>query len=113
MVSLSLILVDGSAAEGDREHISRGCSMVMLGTQRLVSGRDAMQQLMEAEDLKEHCLEVLEQVSEQHETLLITRDGLAVAKLVSVTWTQEEAEDRSGRISVDDVVVPMEVAWES
>ncbi len=72
-----------------------------------------MQQLMEAEDLKEHCLEVLSQVSEQQEALLITRDGLAVAKLVSVSWTQEEAEDRSGRISVDDIVVPMEVAWES
>jgi antitoxin (DNA-binding transcriptional repressor) of toxin-antitoxin stability system len=72
-----------------------------------------MQQLIEAEELKEHCLDLLEQVAEQQETLVITRDGHAVAKLVSVSWTPEEADDRSGRVSVDDIVVPMEVAWES
>ncbi len=71
-----------------------------------------MQQLIEAEELKEHCLDLLEQVAEQQETLVITRDGHAVAKLVSVSWT-EESDDRSGRVSVDDIVVPMEVAWES
>ena len=71
-----------------------------------------MQQLIEAEELKERCLDLLEQVSEQHETLVITRDGQAVAKLVSVSWEPGLA-DGSGRASVDDVVVPMEVAWES
>jgi len=72
-----------------------------------------MQQLVEAQDLKEHCLDLLDQVSEHNETLVITKDGHAVARLVSVAWTAEESEDRSGRVSVDDIVVPMEVAWES
>jgi len=72
-----------------------------------------MQQLVEAQELQEHCQDLLNQVSEQHETLIITKDGRAVAKLVSVAWTSEDSEDRSGRVSVDDIVVPMEVAWES
>jgi prevent-host-death family protein len=72
-----------------------------------------MLQLVEAQELKEHCLDLLDQVSEQHETLVITKDGQAVAKLVSVAWTSQEPDDRSGRVSVDDIVVPMEVAWES
>jgi hypothetical protein len=72
-----------------------------------------MQQLVEAQELQEHCLDLLDQIFEQHDTLVITKDGLAVAKLVSVAWISEESEDRAGRVSVDDIVVPMEVAWES
>ncbi len=72
-----------------------------------------MQQVIEAQELQEHCLEVLEQVAEQQETLVITKGGHAVAKLVSVSWSPDEADDQSGRVSVDDIVVPMEVAWES
>ena len=72
-----------------------------------------MQELVEALELQEHFLDLLDQVSEQQETLVITKDGHAVAKLVSVAWTAEESEDRSGRVSVDDIVVPMEVTWES
>ena len=71
-----------------------------------------MEQLIDAEELKEHCLDLVEQVSEQGVTLVITVDAIAVAKLVSLSESIE-VDDGSGRVSVDDVVVPMEVAWES
>ncbi len=71
-----------------------------------------MEQLIDAEELKEHCLDLVEQVSEQGVTLVITVDAIAVAKLVSLSESSE-VDDGSGRVSVDDVVVPMEVAWES
>jgi prevent-host-death family protein len=72
-----------------------------------------MEHTIAAEELKANCLTVLDEVAEQGETLVVTREGRPVAMLMSLP---EEAELVGGVpmniLTVDDVVLPVE-RWES
>jgi antitoxin (DNA-binding transcriptional repressor) of toxin-antitoxin stability system len=72
-----------------------------------------MELLIEAEELKTNCLELLEQVAEQGETLVITRDGQAVARVVALCDGQLEAGLLLSDLTADDIVLPIEGSWES
>lgn len=71
---------------------------------------------LSAVDFKSKCLELMEQVKENHEEVIITKDGKPVAKLVPV----EEKTTASlfgfmkGTVRINgDIIAPLDEKWES
>ncbi|HLP48023.1 MAG TPA: type II toxin-antitoxin system prevent-host-death family antitoxin [Candidatus Kapabacteria bacterium] len=68
-----------------------------------------------AVEFKSKCLELMDQVEENHEEVIITRDGKPVAKLIPV---EEEIEHplfgfMKGTVKIKgDIITPLDEKWE-
>lgn len=66
-----------------------------------------------AADFKARCLALLDEVSQTHETLVVTKRGKPVAQVVAV---EDESERRPMRGSVrcrGDIVAPIDEPWDA
>jgi prevent-host-death family protein len=73
-----------------------------------------MQGTIAAGEFKSKCLKLLDQVAEERQTLVITKRGRAVAKLVPM---EPEVELfgalRGSVVSMGDIISPLENEWEA
>jgi prevent-host-death family protein len=76
-------------------------------------GDAIMQGTIAAGEFKSKCLKLLDQVAEERQTLVITKHGRAVAKLVPMDARVElfGALRGSGTI-IGDIISPLENEWE-
>ena len=63
---------------------------------------------------KAQCLALLDEVAREHETILVTKRGKPVAKVVAVTEEQAGLRERlKGSILTEkDIVSPVPLTWE-
>jgi len=69
-----------------------------------------------ASDFKAHCSEVIDRVSKGHGSVVITKRGKPVAKLVAVEEKERESllGFAKGHVKVHgDIMAPIEVDWEA
>jgi prevent-host-death family protein len=69
-----------------------------------------------ASDFKAHCSEVIDQVSNGHGSIVITKRGKPVAKLVAVEEKGHESlfGFAKGHVKIQgDIMAPIEVDWEA
>jgi prevent-host-death family protein len=79
-------------------------------------GGIAMQATIAAGEFKAKCLKLLDQVADQRETLLITKHGRPVARLVPVPADDSVDPIGAMRGSVlweGDIISPIDVEWEA
>jgi prevent-host-death family protein len=70
---------------------------------------------MSAGEFKAHCLQVMETVRKKHETIIITKRGVPVAKLVPF---EEEPKSlfgfMKGALTIqEDITKPLEEPWDA
>ena len=72
-----------------------------------------METTIGAGDFKAKCLQLLDTVAEQRETLVITKRGRPVAKLVPLPPEKEIFGALAGSVmSESDIVSPLDVEWD-
>lgn len=73
-----------------------------------------MQTTIGAGDFKAKCLQLLNDVAEQRESLVITKRGKPIAKLVPVEPDQQLFGALRGSVIEEaDIVSPLDSAWEA
>lgn len=73
-----------------------------------------LQPTIGAGEFKAKCLQLLDDVAEQRETLVITKHGKPVAKLVPVEPEQRMFGALKGSVIAElDIVSPINTEWES
>jgi prevent-host-death family protein len=73
-----------------------------------------MQTTIGAGDFKAKCLQILNEVAENRESLIITKRGKPIAKLVPVEPEQQLFGALRGSVVAEtDIVVPLEEDWEA
>jgi len=68
-----------------------------------------------AGQFKTHCLSLLSEVAKTHETLVITKYGKPVARVLPIVGTSESAENplKNSIIFEKDLIEPIDVVWEA
>jgi prevent-host-death family protein len=75
---------------------------------------DAMQTAIGAGEFKAKCLQLLDDVALQRGTLIITKHGKPVAKLVPVEPEKQLFGSMKGSvISAIDIISPIDIEWEA
>ena len=73
-----------------------------------------MEHTIAAGDFKSKCLQMLDQVADQREPLLITRQGKPVARLLPMPPEQPLFGAMAGSVLTEsDSVAPLDVVWDS
>ena len=73
-----------------------------------------MQTAIAAGDFKARCLKLLDEVAETREPLVITKHGLAVAKLVPMPPDQELFGALAGSVLAEgDILSPLDNDWDA
>ena len=64
---------------------------------------------------KAHCLALLDEVAQKHETILVTKRGKPVARVVPVTEGSTDLRERLRRsvLREDDIVSPVPFTWKA
>jgi prevent-host-death family protein len=65
-----------------------------------------------ATEFKTHCLALLREVVEHHETLVVTKHGRPVAQVTPYVPASEESPLRGSVVSETDLVSPLNEAWD-
>lgn len=62
---------------------------------------------------KTHCLSLLDEVAQSHETLIVTKHGKPVAQISPVTSTNETGENplKNSIVFEKDIVEPIDDVW--
>ena len=68
-----------------------------------------------AGEFKTHCLSLLKDVAQNRETLIITKYGKPVARILPFTFDEVEGENplRNSIVFENDIVEPIGEPWES
>lgn len=67
-----------------------------------------------AGQFKTHCLALLDQVKTTHETLVVTKYGKPVARIVPYTSSESEKNPLKGSVVFeDDLISPVDVEWDA
>ncbi len=74
-----------------------------------------MQSTIAAGEFKSKCLKLLDQVSEQRQTLVITKHGRAVAQVVPMPPVEETlfGSMKGSVLYMGDIISPIDVEWEA
>lgn len=71
-----------------------------------------MEHIIAAGDFKAKCLQMLDEVAEQREPLLITKQGKPVARLIPVSSEHSLFVAMAGSVlSETDILAPIDVDW--
>lgn len=68
-----------------------------------------------AGQFKTHCLSLLKEVAKTHETLVITKYGKPVARVVPFATSSESGENllKNSIVFEGDLIAPIDVEWDS
>lgn len=68
-----------------------------------------------AGQFKTHCLSLLDEVSQNHETLIVTKHGKPVAQIIPIDTNQNEVENplKNSIVFEKDIISPIEDVWEA
>lgn len=68
-----------------------------------------------AGQFKAQCLALLDEVAREHETILVTKRGKPVARVVPATGIETDlrAELKGSILQEEDLIRPVSVAWEA
>ena len=70
--------------------------------------------IVPAGQFKTHCLALLDQVKTTHETLVVTKYGKPVVRIVPYTFSESEDNPLKGSVVFeDDLVSPIDVEWDA
>ena len=73
-----------------------------------------MQATIAAGEFKSKCLKLLDQVSEERQTLVITKHGRPVAQLIPVPAEETLFGSMKGTVLyMGDIISPIDVEWEA
>jgi antitoxin (DNA-binding transcriptional repressor) of toxin-antitoxin stability system len=73
-----------------------------------------MQTTISAEELESKCLELLDEVTEQGHTFVITKDGLPIANLMPIPLDVDPFGAMRGSVTIlGDIISPLENEWEA
>ncbi|MBT3602720.1 MAG: type II toxin-antitoxin system Phd/YefM family antitoxin [Candidatus Latescibacteria bacterium] len=68
-----------------------------------------------AGQFKTHCLSLLDDVSQNHETLIVTKHGKPVAQILPINTNEETDENplKNSIVFEKDIILPIEDVWEA
>lgn len=71
--------------------------------------------VMGAGEFKAQCLALLNKVAREHETILVTKRGKPVAKVIPVNKAQKDLQQqlKGSVLSEKDIISPVSVRWEA
>lgn len=71
--------------------------------------------IVAAGKFKEQCLALLDDVARKHETILVTKRGKPVAKIVAVTEGEADLRERlkGSILREEDILSPGAIRWEA
>jgi prevent-host-death family protein len=64
---------------------------------------------------KAHCLALLNKVAKEHETILVTKRGKPVAKVIPIKEVQKKLQEqlKGSVVKEKDLISPVSVDWEA
>ncbi len=87
--------------------------MTALATAHDHANVTMVMQLISASNFKAHCLALLDDVALTGEEVVVTKRGRPVARLVAIDAPQPLAGSVTFHASDDELVAPLDVAWDA